>query len=145
LRGLPLSYVRQPGLEPGTYGLEGRCSIQLSYWRNVMILNRDGQIRTGDPSLPKRVLYRTEPRPAISLHRATNLDLMGMLCQSGTHPCLSLLRNVSCDLPDSREGRLQGSRAVADPILLLLLDFGEGSAEFGNVKKGVVTETAVPA
>ena len=44
-----------------TYGLEGRCSIQLSYWREAT--NRDGRIRTGDPSLPKRVLYRAEPRP----------------------------------------------------------------------------------
>ena len=26
--------VRQPRIERGTYGLEGRCSIQLSYWRD---------------------------------------------------------------------------------------------------------------
>ena len=28
-----LLLVRQAGLEPATYGLEGRCSILLSYWR----------------------------------------------------------------------------------------------------------------
>ena len=32
--GVVLVWVaRQEGLEPPTYGLEGSCSIQLSYWR----------------------------------------------------------------------------------------------------------------
>ena len=26
--------ARQKGLEPLTHGLEGRCSVHLSYWRN---------------------------------------------------------------------------------------------------------------
>ena len=28
-----IKMARQEGFEPATYGLEGRCSIQLSYWR----------------------------------------------------------------------------------------------------------------
>jgi hypothetical protein len=31
--------------------------------RRGRVFSRDGRIRTGDPSLPKRVLYRAEPRP----------------------------------------------------------------------------------
>ena len=29
--------ARQQGFEPRAHGLEGRCSIQLSYWRNFSI------------------------------------------------------------------------------------------------------------
>src|SRR6202044_2349321 len=32
----------------------------------VAIIGRDGQIRTADPSHPKRVLYQAEPRPDIT-------------------------------------------------------------------------------
>jgi hypothetical protein len=35
---LPKCYqTRQEGLEPPTYGLEIRCSIQLSYWRIIHV------------------------------------------------------------------------------------------------------------
>ena len=52
--------MRPAGLEPATLGLEGRCSIQMSYGR---IIGRGGEIRTPDILLPKQARYQTALHP----------------------------------------------------------------------------------
>ncbi len=71
--------VRLAGLEPATPGLEGRCSIRLSYGRKLRgcwdtsptgtttstakTTGRGGGIRTHDPLLPKQMRYQAALRP----------------------------------------------------------------------------------
>ncbi len=59
--------ARLAGLEPATAGLEGRCSIQLSYRRllyHVLAnIGRGGEIRTPDPLLPKQMRYQAALHP----------------------------------------------------------------------------------
>ena len=58
-----ISMVRLGRFERSTHGLEGRCSIQLSYRRIFNLDGRSSRIRTCDPLVPSQVLYQTEPCP----------------------------------------------------------------------------------
>ncbi len=55
--------VRLAGLEPATYGLEGCCSIQLSYKRMILALGGAPEgSRTPNPQIRSLVLYPIELR-----------------------------------------------------------------------------------
>src|SRR5699024_258096 len=83
----PSEMARPAGLEPATLGLEGRCSIRLSYERithrrckpdnpvgihsSACTGNGRGRgIRTPDTLLPKQVRYQTALYPVLHQTRA---------------------------------------------------------------------------
>ena len=62
--------ARSAGLEPATLGLEGRCSIQMSYERSKSKaysskIGRGRGIRTPDPLVPNQLRYQTALCPDV--------------------------------------------------------------------------------
>ncbi len=69
----PLIMARPAGFEPATLGLEGRCSIQMSYGRLFVPdgeekIGRGSRIRTCDPLLPKQMRYQAALCPERFVH-----------------------------------------------------------------------------
>ncbi len=62
--------ARSAGLEPATLGLEGRCSIQMSYERSKSKaysskIGRGRGIRTPDPLVPNQLRYQAALCPDV--------------------------------------------------------------------------------
>ena len=107
--------MRQEGIEPPTYSLEGCCSIQLSYWRFDEHKEPLGPSRSGRPDL-----NRGPPAPKAGAipGYATPRETTGKLL----YPAFRAQRG---------EQLAKRARTMTHGCSIAQRRFGEGSAEIG--------------
>src|SRR5579875_1494590 len=117
------SVARQAGFEPTTRGLEGRCSILLSYWRESGRADLNGRPPAPKAgALPGCATPRPARRPSLTRPRAA--------------------RNVPGS--QARAERPHGARPVAHPLLCLGARLGERAAELVGDEHGIVAKARAP-
>ena len=77
--------VRQEGLEPATYCLEGSCSIQLSYWR---IMERVTGIEPASPA------WKAGALPLCYTRRTTDVQISLKIIAWGMYSVKTIFGNL---------------------------------------------------
>ncbi len=91
--------IRPPGLEPGTYGLEGRCSIQLSYGRSFSA-HKTTEVDVNSPRQPERQKREPSLRHRFGQDSSPMLEIKGENSEVFPTICVKIgvRKNTPCSL-----------------------------------------------
>ncbi len=95
--------ARQKGLEPPTRGLEGRCSIQLSYWRRIKTIPNSDKIIPNSISRFQRVGFW---KGLWNLESASGINESGRADSNGRPPVPKTGALPGCATPRSFKWRV---------------------------------------
>src|SRR5919197_988433 len=127
-----LTDARQRGFEPLTHGLEGRCSVHLSYWRGRLILVGASRFERPTTCAQGRCASRLRYAPS-KVSRLPNMD-------SRPH---ATLRDSGRGEPGAECPH--GTRPVTHPLLVGGRGGGEGGAELVGHEHRIVAEPTAAA